>query len=133
MMHGMADELSKGDLSDEEQAEIEDAWREHQRYVNTYRKQKGQLVNKPLLNGNEIRDILFSEVPEMVESNAFIAVKDEPKPLHFIAYVMKYMLAQQWMGRINTKEEAEEYVRKYSRDWRNLWKKRQQQINSGTS
>ena len=123
LMHGLADDLAKGDLTDEERQEVFRSRQSQIDHVNRYKQEQGQLINKPLLDGNQIREILLTEVPDMVEDNAFINVKEYKKPMHFIAYTMEELLKQQWMGRIRTVQEAEYFVRKNAKQWFNLWQK----------
>jgi tRNA nucleotidyltransferase/poly(A) polymerase len=60
LLHGMADELAKGDLSEEERQDIIQSRQQEIDYTHQYREQMGTKINEPLINGNEIRNIISS-------------------------------------------------------------------------
>ncbi|MFA5599225.1 MAG: HD domain-containing protein [Phenylobacterium sp.] len=124
LYHGLADEMSKS--KDAPPPEVEQSRNEQKQLFDQYYFELGESLNKPLLNGNEIRKIVLTYSPEMVDKNAFLtSSKFGPKPLHYLSFITKQILEKQWSRHIRTKDDAEQFVVENIKSWYNNWKDQQ--------
>jgi len=128
MMHGLADDLSKEKLSEEDVQRIDSLRRKYLDIVRSYKAQIGQLTHKmPEIEfGNVIREIALEMAPELANSNGVISDKRIKKPVHYIKFIIEKILEQQHMGYIKTVEQAKEFIRSNMKGWENLWKQQRQ-------
>lgn len=125
MYHGMADALSKGFDTPEELELIRNQRQQQLDYAKKYREEMGARVNKPLIDGLQIKSLTEQFAPDLVTNDAFIANRKFSKPIYYIKFISNNLMEQQWSGNVSTTEQAETYVKKNLRNWLNLWKQQQ--------
>jgi tRNA nucleotidyltransferase/poly(A) polymerase len=112
----------------------EEIKKEQQKYkgiindMTKYRQEMGDMIKKPVIDGNRIREIFTEVVPEMVQENAFIKDKSNPKGKHYLAYVIEKLLEAQWSRVVKNTEEAEQFIRKNVKNWRGIWRQSQMDL-----
>jgi tRNA nucleotidyltransferase/poly(A) polymerase len=127
--HGLADMLAKKDLSPENVKEFTDIYNARLEGAKQYKQEMGDLIHKPLIDGNRIRELLNEIAPDMVTNNAFITDKHNPKPKHFLAFAISKLMDAQWSKEILNIEQVENFIRKNGRNWQGLWKQQQTKQN----
>lgn len=127
MDHGEADALSKGEISDEERQQIVQQRQQNLQNLNQYRERMQDMVNRPMVNGNEVMALANSVAPELGQNKAMLQMKGYGKPAFYVKLIMDKLLEQQWSGNINDKVSAENFVRSYAKQLLNLWRNQQQE------
>lgn len=123
VQHSHADILGKGDIVEQEALELQS---EKQRQIETLKKYKeevGDLVNKTVIDGNEIKSLLQIAAPELVKRNAFFDVKG--KKVNYMSFAIDKLMEQQWLRSVSTPEQAREFINKNARNWTNMWNQQQ--------
>ena len=113
MYHGIADTLSKQNITPEQTENMYQDRTQKLDNLEQYKQELGERVFKPLLNGDEIKEIVQKEAPEVANTNAMLLLsKDDKKPTHYLKYLTKRLLEAQWAKKINTRDEALLFISK---------------------
>jgi hypothetical protein len=121
IQHSLADQLSKGNLKNEERDQINRNNIEQLQRVEDYKNEMKENVYKPLLNGNEIENIVRQYAPLFLQKKIFI--KDQGKNLHYIKYITEKLLEQQWNKNVMNKNNAQTWVVNLIKNMYRLWQK----------
>lgn len=121
MDHAEADALSKGDLQQDEIDSITQRRQENMQRLMEYRERMQSLVNKPVINGNEVISIVDSVAPELGQQKAMLQSKGYPKPVFYVKLLMDKLLQAQWAGQISDRSQAENFIRNQAKQVRNIW------------
>jgi len=133
MDHAEADALSKGDMQQEEIDAIVQKRQENMQRLVEYRERMQGLVNKPVINGNEVMTIVDSVAPELGQQKAMLQMKGYPKPVFYVKLLMDKLLQAQWAGQIAERTQAENFIRNQAKQIRNLWMQQQKEAALKTS
>lgn len=124
-LHAKADALSKEDISDDEIKKIEQEYDNKKVKTENYSKELGDKINKTLLDGIEIDNIVKETIPEISEKKAYIKIKDNQKPIFYIKYLMNKLTEAQWSKKVKDKEQAIDFIKKEIKNFYSLWKNQQ--------
>jgi len=130
--HGMADTLSKGFDTPETLQQIRTERQNQLDIIRKYREDMGTRINKSLVDGFKVKEIVDLFAPELSSNNAFISNRKFSKPLYYIKFIINNLMEQQWSGNVTTSEQAEEYIKKNIKNWLNLWRQQQTQQTQQT-
>jgi len=119
---GLADALSKGDLQEDEIASITQERQQQRDALKQYQTQYGQNLSKPLLDGNEVKNIVRAVAPELEENNAFLQFRNQHSPKHHLALLLNRLLEKQWSGEIADKTQATSFMQGLAKQFLHLWK-----------
>lgn len=122
MEHAHADALSKGEMMGEEQSTISQDRIRHLQDINKYREELGDMVRKPVINGERLKELAFQIDPDMVAKGAMIKTNKNPKPIHYISYMNERLLEWQWARKIKSPEDAEPLLLQALRQFSILWR-----------
>lgn len=126
MDHGEADALAKGNIPEEERQSIIQQRQNNLQNLINYRSKMQNLVSKPILNGNEIGEIVNQVTPELSAHKALVQVKGN-KPVFYMKLIIDKLLEQQWSGNVMDKLQAENFVKSQAKQILNLWKQQKKQ------
>lgn len=121
--HALADALSKGHVDEEHAEKIKEQYLGRHSKIRDYREEHGDRINKPLVDGNRLRELANSVDPEMVQQNAQVPFKDYGgKPVHYMKYINDRMLKRQRQLKIMTPEDGEKWLIDEIRQFSSLWR-----------
>lgn len=124
--HAHADALSKGDEDDEKVSRITNTRLRHMDEIEKYKEELGDLVYKPVIDGNRLREIASQIDPEMVQKNATISHNKYSRPVHFMTYINDKMQELQWSKKIRSVDDAEKWADQAIRQFSALWREQKQ-------
>jgi len=133
MDHAEADALSKGDLQQEEIDQITQKRQQNMQALMEYRERMQDLVNRPVINGNEVMAIVDSVAPELGQEKAMLQMKGYPKPVFYIKLLMDRLLQAQWAGQVSERTQAENFIRNQAKQIRNIWMQQRKEAALKTS
>lgn len=122
MDHSEADALSKGNMSEEDIRNIVQKREENLHRLREYREKMKGLINRPVIDGNQISSIVNSVAPELVQNKAMLQIKGYDKPTFYLKILMDRLLQQQWSGKVTNPQEAERWVSGDAKQLFGLWK-----------
>ena len=122
MHHGTADALGRT-MEEDERQKITSLRSQRLQQMKDYKQNMGDKINKTLIDGIQIKNILQQAAPLLVEKNAFIPTKT--KPIHYLSNAISKLLEQQWAGNVQNIQQAEQFIRSQAKNWENLWKQQQ--------
>ena len=122
MEHAHADALSKGEMGDDEQSSISGIRNRHLQDVSQYREELGDMIKKPVINGEKLKELALQVDPEMVAKGAMVKTNKNPRPTHYISYINSKMLEWQWAKKIKSPEDAEPLLLQALRQFSILWR-----------
>ena len=107
--HSVADSLSKGNLTPEEIANIRKERADSLQNINNYKKEVGDAIYKPLIDGNEVIKLATETVPDLINKYKGMVTVDGKKK-HYIAIINDRLMKQQWSKLILNAEQAKRFV-----------------------
>ena len=124
-MHAHADALSKNKSGDHLASDNEinsnrnNLWNS----VKQYKAEMGDLIHRPLLDGNDVRAIAVKNFPQLEKEQARFTTKSTGgKPQHYIKYALDALITAQWERKVKDREGAEFFVNNVLKQFGNLWK-----------
>lgn len=129
MEHGQADALAKN-LKEEEIQDITKQREESLKRIEEYRKEMGQMVYKPIIDGNKIKQIVEEVSPEVVKNNTKIITKDYLKPVHYMTFIMDQLMKQQWNKKVMNEEQAIIFVKGIAKQVLEIEKQNKKMVNN---
>lgn len=122
MDHAHADALSKGEMMGEEQSTISQDRNRHLQDLNKYREQLGDMVRKPVVNGDRLKELAIQIDPDMVAKGGMVKTNKNPRPVHYISYMNEKMLEWQWSQKVKSPEDAEALLVHALKQFSILWR-----------
>jgi len=122
--HGEADSLGRDIDSDDDVSRIVNQYTDFRNQINNYKTEMSQpdqnMISNPLLDGNEIDNIVQQYAPELIKNKAFINIKD--KKVFYIKYLINKLLEAQWSREVSNRDQAENFIQSAVKNLLNLWK-----------
>jgi tRNA nucleotidyltransferase/poly(A) polymerase len=150
MWHSVADSTGKG-YTDEELKKIREERASHYLKLDNYNNAMGNSINKPIIDGNKVKQLAMEVAPDLVNKNAMIQLKGHNKPMHYMTLLMDKLIKSQHERMVDTPqfeqylstlpeneranlaknvltpEKAELFIRGEVKNLYNLWKQQQKE------
>ena len=111
--HYTADKLGREGLSQEEIERIKNLHSDYARQVEEYEKSSDfPFYNTPFIDGNIIKDIIKSTVPELAKANPFLdnAKDSKGKKIHYLKYIIDKLIEALREKNVQNEKQAKKYV-----------------------